>query len=39
VDYPSLSRASIAQIEGAFAACSAEQLALALVLWDLGNTW
>src|SRR5450830_816179 len=38
-DYPPLSRASIAQIEGAFAACSAERLALTLVLWNPGNTW
>ncbi|MBR7632688.1 hypothetical protein ACWYXK_03805 [Janthinobacterium lividum] len=36
-NYPPLSRASIVQIEGAFAACSAERLALALVLWNPGN--
>ena len=38
-NYPPLSRASIVQIEGAFAACSAERLAFALVLWNPGNTW
>jgi len=35
-NYPPLSRASIVQTEGAFAACSAERLALALVLWNPG---
>ncbi|MCL6485282.1 MAG: hypothetical protein I4O49_14150 [Janthinobacterium lividum] len=36
-NYPPLSRASIVQTEGAFAACSAERLVLALVLWNPGN--
>jgi hypothetical protein len=36
-NYPLLSCALIVQIEGGFAACSAERLAFLLVLWNTGN--